>query len=52
VVNYLNGYYLEAEIWVVLEFMGGGSLTEILEVHNAAEVFTQAPVCRCSNTCS
>ena len=32
VVNYLNGYYLEAEIWVVLEFMGGGSLTEILEM--------------------
>jgi hypothetical protein len=32
VVNYLDGYYLENELWVVLEYMGGGSLTEVLEM--------------------
>jgi hypothetical protein len=25
-------HYYEGELWVVLEFMGGGSLTEILEM--------------------
>jgi len=32
IVNYIHGYYIDQEIWVILEFMGGGSLTEILEM--------------------
>jgi len=31
IVAYLDGYLVDDELWVVLEFMGGGSLTTILE---------------------
>eukprot|EP01121_Diplochlamys_sp_Union-15-3_P000282 TRINITY_DN10270_c0_g1_i1.p1 TRINITY_DN10270_c0_g1~~TRINITY_DN10270_c0_g1_i1.p1 ORF type:complete len:260 (-),score=43.31 TRINITY_DN10270_c0_g1_i1:336-1004(-) len=31
IVRYIEGYKQNDEIWVIMEFMGGGSLTEILE---------------------
>lgn len=31
VVHYYDSYRVENQLWVVMEFMGGGCLTEILE---------------------
>jgi serine/threonine protein kinase len=31
IVQYINGYKIDDSLWVVLEYMGGGSLTAILE---------------------
>jgi len=31
IVKYVEGYQWEDDIWVIMEYMGGGSLTEILE---------------------
>ena len=31
IVNYMSSYICEDQLWVVMEFMGGGCLTEVLE---------------------
>jgi len=33
IVKFIAAYKLQSELWVVMEFMGGGNLTEILELH-------------------
>jgi len=33
IVKYIGSYKVSNELWVVMEFMGGGNLTEILELH-------------------
>eukprot|EP01126_Amoeba_proteus_P063062 TRINITY_DN864_c0_g1_i10.p1 TRINITY_DN864_c0_g1~~TRINITY_DN864_c0_g1_i10.p1 ORF type:complete len:188 (-),score=42.97 TRINITY_DN864_c0_g1_i10:776-1339(-) len=32
IVKYIDSYIVEKKLWVVMEFMGGGSLTDILEL--------------------
>ena len=31
IVDYMSSYIVEDQLWVVMEFMGGGCLTEVLE---------------------
>lgn len=33
IVDYIDAYKWKNDLWVVMEFMGGGSLTEILELY-------------------
>jgi len=37
IVNYIDSYVLEGCLWVVMEFVEGGSLTELLEICNEME---------------
>jgi len=38
IVKFLSAYRVEGDLWVVMEFMGGGSLTDILELHKDLEI--------------
>jgi len=38
IVRYISSFKVENELWVVMEFMGGGSLTDILELHKHLEI--------------
>lgn len=38
IVQYISSYSVEDELWVVMEYMGGGSLTEILELYSQIQM--------------
>jgi len=38
IVRYISSYKVGDFLWVVMEFMGGGSLTDILELHKFLEI--------------
>lgn len=45
IVNFLNSYLVKAtELWVVMEYMEGGALTDIIE-HNHLEEDQIASIC-------
>ena len=37
IVNYLDSFLVKAELWVVMEYMEGGPLTDIIEGANMSE---------------
>ncbi|KFV71037.1 Serine/threonine-protein kinase PAK 3, partial [Dryobates pubescens] len=45
IVNYLDSYLVGAELWLVLEYLDGGSLADVLQVTRMDEGQT-ATVCR------
>lgn len=38
IVNYFDSYIVEDQLWVVMEFMGGGCLTEVLEQFDSVQM--------------
>jgi len=38
IVDYIDAYKWKNDLWVVMEFMGGGSLTEILELYKTIQL--------------
>ena len=38
IVDYIDSYIVEDQLWVVMEFMGGGCLTEVLEQFDSVQV--------------
>jgi len=38
IVNYYASYIVEDQLWVVMEFMGGGCLTEVLEQFDSVQM--------------
>jgi hypothetical protein len=38
IVDYIDAYKWKNDLWVVMEFMGGGSLTEILELYKTLQL--------------
>ena len=38
IVDYVESYIVEDQLWVVMEFMGGGCLTEVLEQFDAVKM--------------
>jgi len=38
IVRYISSYKVDTDLWVVMEFMGGGSLTDILELHKHLDI--------------
>jgi len=50
IVAYLEAYKYKRELWVVMEFMGGGCLTELLEHHDAISLQESHIAYVCKNT--
>jgi len=38
IVKYISCFKVQTELWVIMEFMGGGSLTDILELHKSLDI--------------
>jgi serine/threonine protein kinase len=38
IVNYINSYIVEDKLWVVMEFMAAGCLTEVLNQYSAVRL--------------
>jgi serine/threonine-protein kinase CLA4 len=47
IVNYLDSYFVKNELWVIMEYMEGGSLTDIIDCNKITE--TQI-ACICQQT--
>ncbi|KAI8819942.1 kinase-like domain-containing protein [Fimicolochytrium jonesii] len=45
IVNYLNSFLVKAELWVIMEFMEGGPLTDIIDTNTLNEAQIAAICC-------
>jgi len=48
IVTYYDSYIVDDQLWVVMEFMGGGCLTEVLEQFENGVFMTEAQIACCS----
>lgn len=44
IIEYIDSYIVEKKLWVVMEFMGAGCLTEVLDQFDAGVAMTEAQV--------
>ena len=47
IVEYIDSYVVNGQLWVVMEYMGGGCLTDILEQFNSIQM-NEAQIARVS----